>query len=136
MGLVDYVKGLFDNSLVMKALIVYPNKKLIIKNVNVKDYKFSMDDKSFLIDEKAIYFYKKKPILLYHYNNASPLIISNDKIKGSVSSDEIKALVSNNIVKDIISGSETNDMLFYAAVAAAILSLISVLIQFGVIKVG
>lgn len=132
----DFIKNFFDSSISIQAMIIYPNKKLLIKKVNVKEENFKLDNKSFLIDEKAIYFYKRKPILIYHYENTSPLIISKDKIKGSVGSGEIESIIGNNIVHDLLSGQQENDMLFYAVVASAILSLITVLIQFNIIKVG
>lgn len=137
MGLGDYVKGLFSpSSMKLKALIVYPNKAVKIKSINVKDMRFQFADRTYIIDEKAIYFHKRKPMLMYHFDSASPMLFSNVGLSPSLRSNDINSILESKIVRDLLAATEAKDMIFYAAVAAAVLSLINALVSFGVIKVG
>lgn len=137
MDLIGWIKGLFGfGQMKLKALIAYPNKAIVIKNINAKDMRFTIGPRTYIVDEKAIYFHKKKPILIYHFNNASPLIFSDVETSASLNPGEVNAVIQSKIVQDLLKGAQEKDLLFYIVIAAAVLSLVNTLILSGVVKIG
>lgn len=134
---IDYIINLFNPSAIkLKALVVYPNKAIKIKKINAKDMRFKIGGRVYIVDEKAIYFLKRKPMLIYHFDNASPLMFGKVKLEPSMRPDDINSILESKIVKDLLTASTEKDMLFYVVAAAAILSLVNALVLFGVINVG
>lgn len=121
----------------VQALIIHPNKNIeLVKRVDIRENSFKLQNRAYIVDEKAIYYYKRVPMLIYHSRNASPLRFDNDNVEPSMKSDEIKAVVDSKIAQELLTaaGSE-KDLLFWIASAAAGASIINMLIAFGVIKV-
>jgi len=137
MWVVDYIKDFFNPAAMkLKALVIYPNKAVKIKTINAKDMRFKLADRVYIVDEKAIYFHKKKPMLVYHFDNASPLMFSSIGIEPSMKPNDINSILESKIVRDLLTATTGNDFVLYAAIAAAVLALVNTLIAFGVIKVG
>lgn len=138
MGLGDAVKALFTSSPKLKALMFFPNKEIRLLTVKPEQNTFTVGKSSYIVDEKAIYFFNKQPLLIYVQGTTSPVLISVDKSEASLRASEIKAVLETKAVEQILTaaGGDEKGMLFYAAVAAALFSLISALILSGVLKIG
>lgn len=122
----------------IKALIAYPNRDAEIISVQVDENKFRHNKKTYIINEDAIYFYKKTPLLIYHHSNAVPLRLRTDgMVENSMRSEEISKVLETNIIKQIIeAGGNATDWLLYAVLGTGIIALVNLLVGLGVIKVG
>jgi hypothetical protein len=121
----------------IKAIIVYPNKQIEMKRVKVTEDKFSHEGRVFLIDEKSVYFLEKQPVSFYHFQDSSPKLIHSNGVEDSMKSKEVSAVMESKIVQDIITASGGNtDWTFYAAAASAGISLLILLNNLGLLKLG
>lgn len=121
----------------IKAIIIYPNRQIQMKRVKVTDDYFKHEGRTFLIDEKSIYFLEKTPVSIYHFKESSPKIVDIKGIKDSMESKEVSAVMETKVVEDIIRGAGgSNDYVLWAAAAAAILSLLILLNDIGLLKLG
>lgn len=124
MGIMNYLP-FGKNKYYLSALIVYPTKK--VKKVKIEGDKptFAVDDGQFkrmyAIDQKAIYFFNKEPVLFYTSGSSSPLIIGND-IQSSMNSSEFRSILESKAVSEILEASKGSglDLHFIASVISAI----------------
>lgn len=98
----------------LKVIIVYPSKKVIMKKVSSTKETFTIgqgiDSKSYVIDEKAIYFFKKEPLLFYHSNNPSPLLIKVEGQSESMSASEFQSIIESKAVKDLLTAQSAMEL--------------------------
>lgn len=123
----------------IKTLMLYPNKDIVMREVKANQKEWSEDKHTYLIDEKAIYFWKKHPILLYRFGISSPIIIGEEELQmhPSMSAQEVNAVMQSPAVHDLLtSGDDDMNWTMWLAAAAAAFSLVQLLISFGVIKAG
>jgi len=122
----------------INALFIHPNKDVEIVRVGIENKKFVKDKLQYIIDEKAIYFWKEKPLLFYRVGYVAPLIFGeeDDVVSFSLSAAEIRSVIESKAVNDLLTaGTEDFNWTLWAAIAAAVLSAINLGISFGLIKV-
>lgn len=89
-----------------QAIIIYPTKKVIKVDVEMDSTRFTVGKgdkiKSYVIDEKAIYFFEDKPMLFYHSEQASPLSIFPDGQEYTMSSSEFQSVIESKVVRDLM----------------------------------
>lgn len=126
----------------INVLFLYPNKDINIFQIDATKKlwtnKDETDKTAYIIDETAIYFWKKKPIILYRHGVAAPIIIGEaGEVEYALKADEIKAVIESKAVNDLLTaGDDGMDWTRILAGAAAGLSLLQVLVTFHVIKPG
>jgi hypothetical protein len=121
----------------IKALIVHPNKVIKIQRVPYEEGRFSKGKKTYIVDEKAVYYYKNEPFLFYHYNQASPQVMTPAGFEDSMTSAEMRAVIEMDAVNDLLTATGKKEgWTLYVAGAAAVFSLVLLLIEFGVINVA
>jgi len=93
----------------LKVIIFYPSKKVIMKKVNSTKNYFTVGNgahaKSYVIDQKAIYYFKKEPLLVYHGDNPSPLLIAVEGQENSMTSSEFQSIIESKAVRDLLTAS-------------------------------
>lgn len=138
MGIGDALSALFSSSPKLKALMIFPSKEIRIMDVKINDNTFMFEKDTYIVDEKAIYFFKKQPFLFYVKGTTSPLLIRHDGADSSLRATEIRAVLESKAVQQILTAAQGDDrgMLFYAAIASAAASILAALILSGVLKIG
>lgn len=127
----------FNRRKKIKALIVHANNEVELVNVQTKKEHFSRDDMTYLVDERAIYRFKGMPMLFYKYNNSSPLRFGQTSVDSSMKSEEIHKVLETKVAKDLITAQGgAHDWALYASLAAAVMSLILVMNELGVLQLG
>lgn len=122
----------------INVLMVYPNKDASIDEVEFDNRLFEKEGKTYTIDEKAIYYFKGKPIMFYYSEVTSPIGFNKEGTWDySLSAREINSVLESKAVHDILTAAQgENDMLFWVCVASAALGVLNLLILAGVIKIG
>lgn len=124
----------------LSVLFIYPNKDVDIFQINATQKLWKntneTDQTAYIIDETAIYFWKKKPILLYRHGVASPIRFGDaGEVEYALKAEEIKAVIESKAVNDLLTaGDDATNWTLILAGAAAALSLVQVLVTFKVIK--
>lgn len=121
----------------INVLVLYPNREAIIRSVDVTEKTWKYEDNTYLIDDRAIFFYKSKPLLIYNFGVSSPLVnkLGVADVEYSLNAAEINSVIETKAVRDLLTaGLEDKGWLLYAVLASALFSLINILISLGVIK--
>jgi len=133
MNMLEILSFGFYKAKTLKAIIVYPSKKVLMRKVDDSVNTFSIGEgalkRSFQIDEKAIYFFKKEPLLFYHSNSASPIIIDENDLDSSMSSSEFTSIIESKAVRDLLTGHEQG--IFNMTIILSAISAIGVLLLLG-----
>ena len=139
---IQKIKAFFTNKNSLLALFIDETGQGFFRKVYYEDNKFDlgsgMNARTYLVDKECTYWVKKKRSMLAVYDVNSPepvdVLLKKDSV---ITSRSLSTIVKNKVVTDLFS--PENDLqlriAIYASVAAAILSLMILLIQFGVIKV-
>ena len=133
--------GLIKKS-VLKAIIVYPSKKVVMVKVDEQKTTFTQGEgknaKSYVVDEKAIYFFNKEPLLFYHANNPSPILISVEGQHNSMTSSEFQSVLESKAVQELLHSEPENvlNMSLILAIANTIGILVIIGINAGYINLG
>lgn len=110
----------------LRAIIVYPNKRVVMQKVEGDKPTFSVSDgqikRSYAVDQKAVYFFEKQPLLFYVSGESSPLMIGNNGIVPTMSSAEFTSILESKAVNDLLEASKGNnwDWHFIASLVSAI----------------
>lgn len=111
MGISEALSALGNKKTAINALIVDKTKRVQIKKVYPENDRFIIPDgkhrHTYMVDDRAIYFYKEKPILVYYTGNSSPLVFTNGGLQNSLSSNEFSAIMNTKAVEDLLAGSES-----------------------------
>lgn len=142
--MIGWLKNLFSNKKTLKALIILPSKNVEMINVSGTERQFTHkiggSGRLYTIDERAIYFFKKQPLLFYHHGCSSPLIFNeNGDWSYSLSSDEMSSLAESKAIQELLTaatGDDKKGLLFYVTVASAVASIVTMLVVTGVVKIG
>jgi hypothetical protein len=136
-GFLSFLK-FWEKKRKITVLMVYPNKDVSISEVEFASRQFTKEAMTYTIDEKAIYYYKGKPTLFYYSEVSSPIGFNREgSWDYSLSASEINSVLETKAVRDLLLAAMGEDgKLFWICVASAALSLITLLIVAGVIKVG
>jgi len=125
---------------IMKVMFIFPNKDFVMKDVDVtmREFKpFPNIDRTFALDEKAILYFKGKPILLYHVDCASPMIVKPTGIEFSMNSGELNAMYETTAVKDLLTAeADSNKLLMWLIIGCLAGVAVIIMIITGMIKVG
>jgi hypothetical protein len=118
---------LLDNRTIIRFIM--PDKSIMqIKVKRIVDG-FSIQEKKYLFDHRAVIFNRmRKRILYYHWNNPNPIIWTNTG-KHEISSQDLYTLLETKLIKDLFSSTEINmlKILLYVSIG---LSLITLLVVF------
>jgi len=137
LGMIKKAFGQDASAMKIKVIMIYPNKGLDISSISAKEKKFNVGERAYVVDERAIYYNNKTPVLLYHSDMSSPMIVKVGEVAPSMTPDELKVIIDSKMAKDLITAaSGDTDWTFYAAVAAAALSLLSFLVSAGLLDIG
>ena len=124
MGMFDFLKR--NNSL-LKAIIVYPNKNVKMLKVEGNKPSFTASDglnnRRYMIDQKAIYFFNKEALLFYHSMHSSPILIHNEgSIGNSMSSSEFQSIIESKVINELLEASKGGgwDIQFIATMVSAV----------------
>jgi len=117
---------MFDNRTIVRFIM--PDKSIMqIKVKRVVDG-FSIGEKKYLFDHRAVIFNRmRKRILYYHWNNPKPIIFTDKAY--DISSQDLYSLLETKLIKDLFSDSELNTLrlwLFVAIGLSAITLLVSI----------
>lgn len=119
-GWLTYV--LLDNRTIVRFIM--PDKSIMqIKVRRVVDG-FSIQQKKYLFDHRAVIFNRlRKRILYYHWNNPNPIIFTDKKYE--ISSQDLYSLLETKLIKDLFSSSEidTLKLLMYGIILLSIISI-------------
>ena len=89
-----------------QAIIIYPTKKVIKVDVEMDSTRFTVGKgdkaKSYVIDEKNIYYMNEKPLLFYDSEFASPLTIDVEGVGLSMDSSEFQSVIESKVVRDLM----------------------------------
>ena len=88
----------------LKAVIVYPDKRIKIFWTIPKDNTLTVGDKAYLCDASIHPFYLMKniPTFTYIHDNITPIDLQNLSTTDSeITSKALKALINNKIIKDM-----------------------------------
>ena len=121
----------------LKALIIHSNNDVEIKNVATTKTTFSLDDMSYLIDDRAIYKLKGQPMLFYKANSASPLRFDGKSISSSMTSEEINTVIETRLVRELLSSQGTGfDITMILIIVNVVVTAAILLNDLGVINLG
>jgi hypothetical protein len=122
----------------MNVLIIYTNKDAVMKKVDIKDRLFTHEEMTYMIDEKAIYYFKGKPMLFYRHGVTSPVIFGDaGGVDYTLSAAEVNSVLETKAVRDLLlAAGGGEEKLFWLVIANIALTAVIILIQMGVIKVG
>lgn len=110
----------------VRAIIVYPNKRVVMKKVEGDKPTFAVSDgeikRSYAIDQKAVYFFEKEPLLFYNSGGSSPIIFSDTGLKPVMSSAEFTSILESKAVNDLLEASKGQqwDWHFIASMVSAV----------------
>jgi len=126
MGMFNWLPFGKKNKNFLRAIIVYPNKNVKMEKVEGDNATFSIGDgvvkRSYAIDQKAVYFFNKEPLLFYSSSKSSPLMITDENIKNSMGSSEFQSILESKAVHDLLEASKGGgwDIQFIATLVSAI----------------
>lgn len=125
-GWLTYI--MLDNRTIIRFIM--PDKSMMqIKIKRVVDG-FSIQEKKYLFDHRAVIFNRlRKRILYYHWNNPNPIIWSNTG-KHEISSQDLYSLLETKLIKDLFSSTEINSLKILLYFALGLNLLIVVLLFF------
>ncbi len=141
-GIRNKVSSLFgQKKKTIDILMVDKTKSIEMKKVTPTNAKFTLGDNkdktTYIVDEKAIYFFKEKPLLFYYEGNVSPLLFTTQGLSNSVSGDEFTKIIETKAVTDLLTASSDDyDINFVLLIATAGMSLVILLNQLGVLNLG
>lgn len=137
LGLLKKAFGQDAASMKIKVIMIYPNKGLDIFSISAKEKKFNVGSSAYVVDERAVYYNKKVPILLYHADMSSPLIVKVGDVTPSMTPDELRTIIDSKMAKELITAAGADhDYTLYAAIAAAAIALLNFLVATGILKLG
>jgi len=114
---------LLDNRTIVRFIM--PDKSIVqIKVKRVVDG-FSIQQKKYLFDHRAVIFNRlRKRILYYHWNNPNPIIFSVSKHE--ISSQDLYSLLETKLIKDLFSSSEidTLKLMMYILIGMSLIAIL------------
>lgn len=117
----------------LKAIIVYPNKRVEMKKIDGNMPTFTINDgqmkRKYVIDQKAIYFFNEEPLLFFNSMSASPFLILDDSLDYTMSSSEFQSIIESKVVPELLEASKGGgwDLHFIASVVGAICGILILL---------
>lgn len=126
MGMFDWLPFGNKSKNFLRAIIVYPNKNVKMEKIEGDKPTFSLGGgdvkRSYAIDQKAVYFFNKQPLLFYSSTKSSPLIISDGNVSNSMDSSEFRSILESKAVHDLLEASKGGgwDIQFIATLVSAI----------------
>lgn len=141
MGIVSNIRKYFFKENTIQVILVDGTKKVYLKDVVANNNTFSdgegKDKRSYIIDEKAIYYFKDKPVLFYRKGNASPITFQESGIDNTLSTKELTSLMQNKVIEDLLKSTETDfDINFVLQMATAGIALVILLNDIGVLNLA
>lgn len=128
----------FKKKKFLKAIVVYPNKKVEMLKVdsNAPTFEITKDGMSnnFVIDPKAIHFFNEEPLLFYNAQHASPIVLSeNGTLLASMSSAEFRSVIKSSAIRDLLTAATGGgwDIQFIMIAVAAVASVLSLVASGG-----
>lgn len=112
------VSVLLDNRTIVRFIM--PDKSIMQVKVKRVVDGFSIQEKKYLFDYRAVIFNRmRKRILYYHWNNPNPIIFT-DKKDYEISSQDLYSLLETKLIKDLFSSSEVDMIKIWLFVAIGI----------------
>ena len=126
-GLPSWIPLIGEKKNFLKAIIVYPNKNVRMIKIEGDKPTFKVgaesEKREYAVDPKAIYFFNKEPLLFYHSNNASPVMINDLAVaEESMNSVEFRSIIESKAVNDLLTaaGGGGMDWQFIASIVSAV----------------
>lgn len=127
------------NKQYIKAIIVNPTKKVFMVKVYPENKRFKHEGNTYLVDEKALYFFNKEPVMFYTYGKSSPIVFSDESgIRFGLDASEITSILESKAVSDLLTATtkDEKDILFYM-VAGCLCGIVLIFLSLtGVITLG
>lgn len=123
----------------IKAIVINPTKRVEQVKVYPEDKRFVHEKNTYIVDERALYFFNKEPVMFYIVGNASPLIFSEERgVLNGLDSRELTSIIETRAVHDLLTATTNDDkgMMFYM-VAATLAGVVLIFLSLtGVVTLG
>lgn len=125
-GVPSWIPLIGEKKKFLKAVIVFPNKNVRMVNVEGDKPTFTLSDgqmkRTYVVDQKAIYFFDNQPLLFFNSATSSPFLIGNDALDFTMSSSEFQSIIESKAVSELLEASKGGgwDIHFIASVISAI----------------
>lgn len=125
-GAPSWIPFIGEKKKFLKAIIVYPNKRVKMKNIEGDNPTFTISDgqikRTYTIDPKAIYFFDNQPLLFFNSSTSSPFLITPKDISLTMDSSEFQSIIESKAVSELLEASKGTgmDLHFIASIVSAV----------------
>lgn len=125
-GFPSWIPLIGEKKQFLRAIIVYPNKRVEMKKVEGNVPFFTQADggfkRKYVIDQKAIYYFNDQPLLFFNSMNASPFHILQNQLDYTMSSTEFNSIIESKVVPELLEASKGGgwDIHFIASIISAV----------------